>query len=69
MSPSAGEPKTHFATVSSATLWPAAAGAVGVWDWNFETNELYVDPDLKAILGFDDGRFNPAGRLGIASPS
>ena len=32
----------------------AAAGAVGVWDWNFETNELFVDPGLKAILGFDD---------------
>ena len=32
----------------------SAAGAVGVWDWNFETNELFVDPGLKAILGFDD---------------
>ena len=21
-----------------------AAGAVGVWDWNFATNELFVDP-------------------------
>ena len=31
-----------------------AAGAVGVWDWNFETNEIYVDPTLKSILGFDD---------------
>lgn len=31
-----------------------AAGAVGVWDWNFETNELFVDPGLKSILGFDD---------------
>ena len=31
-----------------------AAGAVGVWDWNFETNEIYVDPTLKAILGFAD---------------
>jgi PAS domain S-box-containing protein len=32
----------------------SAAGAVGVWDWNFETNELFVDPGLKSILGFDD---------------
>jgi len=31
-----------------------AAGAVGVWDWNFETNELFIDPGLKALLGFDD---------------
>ena len=31
-----------------------AAGAVGVWDWNFESNELFVDPGLKAILGFED---------------
>src|SRR6187549_2432879 len=33
----------------------AAAGAVGVWDWNFETNEIYVDPTLKSILGLDGG--------------
>ena len=31
-----------------------AAGAVGVWDWDFETNELFVDPVLKALLGFDE---------------
>ena len=31
-----------------------AAGAVGVWDWNFETHEIYVDPTLKSILGFED---------------
>ena len=32
----------------------SAAGAVGVWDWNFATNELFIDSALKAILGFDD---------------
>lgn len=32
----------------------SAAGAVGVWDWNFATNELFVDPVLKGLLGFDD---------------
>ncbi|MGH7551485.1 MAG: MASE1 domain-containing protein, partial [Longimicrobiales bacterium] len=31
-----------------------AAGAVGVWDWNLTTNEIYVDPALKKILGFAD---------------
>jgi PAS domain S-box-containing protein len=31
-----------------------AAGAVGVWDWNLETSEIYVDPTLKSILGFED---------------
>ena len=32
----------------------SAAGAVGVWDWNFETNQLFVDARLKSLLGFDD---------------
>ena len=32
-----------------------AAGGVGVWDWNLETNEIFVDPSLKALLGFEDG--------------
>ena len=32
-----------------------SAGAVGVWDWNLETNETYVDPQLKLILGYQDG--------------
>jgi PAS domain S-box-containing protein len=31
-----------------------AAGAVGVWDWNLESNDIYVDPKLKAMLGYDD---------------
>jgi PAS domain S-box-containing protein len=30
------------------------AGSVGVWDWNLRTNDIYVDPALKKILGFDD---------------
>ncbi len=32
------------------------AGGVGIWDWNLETNEIYVDPTLKSILGFDEAR-------------
>ncbi|MCD4651207.1 MAG: PAS domain S-box protein, partial [Candidatus Cloacimonetes bacterium] len=30
------------------------AGQVGVWDWNLETDEIYIDPHLKAILGYRD---------------
>jgi len=31
-----------------------SAGAVGVWDWNLQSGEFYVDPVLKAILGYED---------------
>jgi PAS domain S-box-containing protein len=30
------------------------AGGVGVWDWNLVTGEIYVDPFLKELLGFED---------------
>lgn len=30
------------------------AGNVGVWDWNIEDNRLYIDPILKAQLGYTD---------------
>ena len=33
-------------------LLATTAGVVGVWDWNLTTNEIYLDPALKAILGF-----------------
>jgi PAS domain S-box-containing protein len=31
-----------------------AAGSVGVWDWNLETGEVYLDPAMKRVLGFSD---------------
>jgi PAS domain S-box-containing protein len=30
------------------------AANVGVWDWNLLTNELYLAPNLKALLGYAD---------------
>ncbi len=32
----------------------AAAGGVGVWDWNLLTGDIYVDPFLKELLGYAD---------------
>jgi PAS domain S-box-containing protein len=31
-----------------------SAARVGVWDWNMQTGEFYLDPNVKAILGFSD---------------
>ncbi len=31
-----------------------AGGSVGVWDWNVTTNEVYVDPSIKTMLGYDE---------------
>jgi len=30
------------------------AAKVGVWDWNIQTNEFYLDPNVKRILGYND---------------
>lgn len=32
----------------------AAGGQVGVWDWNLDTNEIYIAPNLKNMLGYED---------------
>jgi PAS domain S-box-containing protein len=32
------------------------AGSVGVWEWNTDTDELYVDPLMKTLLGFCDDK-------------
>lgn len=32
----------------------ASISKTGVWDWNLETDEIYLSSDLKAMLGFTD---------------
>ena len=32
----------------------SSAGRAGVWDWDLETDNMYVDPVLKNILGYED---------------
>ena len=32
----------------------ATAGAVGVWDLNLDSNDLYVDATIRMLLGFDE---------------
>lgn len=31
-----------------------AAARVGVWDWNIQTGEFYLDPVIKNFLGYED---------------
>ena len=48
----------------------AAAGGVGVWDWNLATGDIFVDPLLKELLGYGDHEIpNRARGLGPAGPS
>jgi PAS domain S-box-containing protein len=30
------------------------AAKVGVWEWNLKTGEFYLDPNIKAILGYEN---------------
>jgi PAS domain S-box-containing protein len=32
----------------------AAAGGLGIWDWNIATGEVYIDRVLKEMLGYQD---------------
>jgi PAS domain S-box-containing protein len=31
-----------------------SSGGVIVWDWDLQTSELYADPQLKSVLGYED---------------
>jgi PAS domain S-box-containing protein len=35
-----------------------SAGHMGVWEWNLRTHEMYLDPFLKAMLGYQDDEIN-----------
>ena len=32
----------------------ASAGRVGVWEWDLRTNGMFLDPALKALLGYEE---------------
>ncbi|MBR8835630.1 MAG: PAS domain-containing protein [Stigonema ocellatum SAG 48.90 = DSM 106950] len=34
------------------------AGKVGIWEWNVQTQEIYIDPNLKAMLGYKDNEIS-----------
>jgi two-component system sensor histidine kinase UhpB len=44
----------HVAVVQSRQRYALATSAcgVGVWDWNLDTGEFYIDPTFLAILGY-----------------
>lgn len=52
--------RTENALVESQQRYSlaSAAGSVGIWDWNFDTNELFIDARLKSLLGFSDAEIS-----------
>jgi diguanylate cyclase (GGDEF)-like protein/PAS domain S-box-containing protein len=51
----------HLESVESQTAATAAkyqqatqACSIGVWDWDLQTNDIHLDPLLKAMLGYRD---------------
>lgn len=34
------------------------AGKVGIWEWNIETNEIYLGPNLKSMLGYAESELS-----------
>ena len=64
--------RTELALLESRRRYELAtgAGAIGVWDWNFDTQELYVDPDTEIAPGIRRrGDHEPSGGLGSKSAS
>lgn len=48
--------KTEHALRESKERYALAthAAKIGVWDYNLQTNEFYLDPNVKEILGYSD---------------
>jgi len=48
--------RAHAEVLLSRQRYALATGAcgVGVWDWNLQTSEFYIDPAFMRILGYDD---------------
>ncbi|MDM8558906.1 PAS domain S-box protein [Candidatus Parabeggiatoa sp. HSG14] len=40
-------------------LLAVRAGKTGVWDWNLKTNEMYLGPHLKVLLGLESNEQHP----------
>ena len=58
ISPSARNLKMRSEQSQQRLTMATAAGALGVWDWNFEDQRLFVDPGLKSLLGFEDAEIS-----------
>lgn len=41
-------------TLSQREMLALSVSKVGIWDWHIETGELYLAPNLKALLGYQD---------------
>ena len=48
--------ETQLALKKREELWKTAlqASAIGVWDWNLSTKEVYYSKEWKSILGYDN---------------
>ena len=51
-----GRKQVEQALTTSESRYERAinAGKVGIWEWNIQTNEVYIDQNLKAMLGYKD---------------
>ena len=46
--------ENRYRTILDRYAQATTAARVGVLDWNLRTNEFYVDPNLKMLLGYTD---------------
>ncbi|MDH4157123.1 MAG: PAS domain S-box protein, partial [candidate division Zixibacteria bacterium] len=64
--------KTEDALKQSEQRYALAttAARVGVWDWNVQSGQFYIDPSLKANLGYEDHEIpnEPMAWAGLSHP-